>query len=351
VALFGGDAEDGFHSDGFHAVDPSFAEATPSPMALRRAARLVADWRPDVIHIHELEAPALGHRLRSVAPVVISVHGYTGCAAGLHYFTPGEDCRRSHGRGCVPNMLFRGCLQERDVRQVPALYRTTSARVAALRSADATVAYSRRVLAHLNANRACRPSLVPLFVPIPKAAPPAAASRRILFVGRVVAAKGLHVLLRALTLMDAELEVCGDGRYMPRARAFATRLGVAERVAFLGWRSAADLEHSYLRAAVTVMPSLWPEPFGLSGLEALARERPVVASATGGIPEWLDHGRAGFLVPAGDHVALAGAISTLLDDPDRRQAMGAAGRSRVKADFSEARHVQALHEVYARTRA
>jgi glycosyltransferase involved in cell wall biosynthesis len=308
----------------------------------------VADWRPDVIHTHELEAPVLGRRFGSVAPVVMSVHGYSGCSPGLHYFAPGEDCRRSHGPGCVANMLFRGCLHSWDVRQVPALYRNTSARVAMLRNVDATVAYSRRVLAHLNANGARSPSLVPLFVPLPGEAPPEAASRRILFVGRVVAAKGLQVLLRALTLLDAELEVCGDGWYMPRARALAARLGVAERVAFLGWRSALDLEQSYGRAAVMVMPSLWPEPFGLSGLEALARERPVVASATGGIPEWLDDGRAGLLVPPGDHVALAGAISALLDDPDRRQAMGAMGRSRVEADFSETRHVEALSEVYAR---
>jgi glycosyltransferase involved in cell wall biosynthesis len=347
VALFGGRVERGFSWDGHHTVDAAFAGAAPPAAALRRAARLIAEWRPDLVHTHDLEAPALSVRLRSVAPVVASVHGYPGCSPGLHYFTPGDDCRRSHGPGCVPNMLLRGCLHSRDVRQIPALYSVTSARVAALRSADATVAYSRRVLAHLNANGARRPSLVPLFVPLPGEAPPDAASRRILFVGRVVAAKGLDVLLRALSLIDAELEVCGDGWYMPRARALAVRLGVAERVAFMGWRSAADLEHSYGRAAMTVMPSLWPEPFGLSGLEALARERPVVASATGGIPEWLDHEQAGLLVAPGDHVALAGAISRLLDDPDRRRAMGAMGRARVEADFSETRHVEALSEVYA----
>jgi glycosyltransferase involved in cell wall biosynthesis len=92
---------------------------------------------------------------------------------------------------------------------------------------------------------------------------------------------------------------------------------------------------------------MWPEPFGLAGLEALVRGRPVVASATGGIPEWLRHGRSGLLVAPGDHRALARALSSLLDDPERCQAMGAYGRALIEAEFSEVRHVEALARVYS----
>ncbi len=347
VSLFGGRTDSSFSWPGSYTIEPVFATTRATPDSLDQARRRVAEFAPHVVHVHDVADPAVALQLRRVAPVVVSTHGYPGCSSGAHYFTPGEECRRSHGPGCLANMLFRGCLHSKDVRQVPRLYRATTLRISGLHRADATVAYSRRVVNHLRANGAHDAHLVPLFVPIPENSPPPVTARRILFVGRVVPAKGVAVLLRALSRIDAELEVCGDGWYLPKARVLASRLGVSDRVTFSGWRSFADLESAYARASVTVMPSMWPEPFGLAGLEALVRGRPVVASATGGIPEWLRHGRSGLLVAPGDHRALARALSSLLDDPERCQAMGAYGRALIEAEFSEVRHVEALARVYS----
>jgi glycosyltransferase involved in cell wall biosynthesis len=347
VSLFGGRTDSSFSWPGACTIDEVFATAHATTDSLDQARRQVAEFRPHVVHVHDLADPAVGVHLRRVAPVVFSTHGYPACSSGVHYFRPGQECDRSHGPGCIPNMLFRRCLHSKDVRQVPRLYRATTVRLSGLHRADATIAYSLRVVRHLRANGAHDAHFVPLFVPAPDRSPAPATGRRVLFAGRVVPAKGLDVLLRALSLIDADLEVCGDGWYMPKAQALASRLGVRERVVFSGWRSSTELDRAYAEAALTVMPSVWPEPFGLAGLEALVRKRPVVASATGGIPEWLHHGRSGLLVPPGDHQALASALSSLLDDPERRQAMGAYGRSLIQAQFSEARHVEALARVYS----
>jgi glycosyltransferase involved in cell wall biosynthesis len=99
------------------------------------------------------------------------------------------------------------------------------------------------------------------------------------------------------------------------------------------------------------MPSLWPEPFGLVGIEALAAGRPVVASATGGVGDWLADGVNGLLVRPGDAPALAGALNELLDDPARQRAMGAAGSEMVAARFTPEQHVAALLDAYRRARA
>ncbi len=120
-----------------------------------------------------------------------------------------------------------------------------------------------------------------------------------------------------------------------------------ERVAFAGWLGPEQLAHELAEASIVAIPSLWPEPFGLVGIEALAAGRPVVASATGGVEEWLDDGRTGLCVPAGDAKALAEALSELLADPARQQEMGAAGRRDVAERFTESRHVAALLEAYA----
>jgi glycosyltransferase involved in cell wall biosynthesis len=85
-------------------------------------------------------------------------------------------------------------------------------------------------------------------------------------------------------------------------------------VTFAGWVPHHALESYYARAAVCVVPSRWPEPFGMVGVEAMARGRPVVAFAVGGIPDWLDDGVTGILAPEADTAALGAAIATLLGD-------------------------------------
>jgi glycosyltransferase involved in cell wall biosynthesis len=91
------------------------------------------------------------------------------------------------------------------------------------------------------------------------------------------------------------------------------------------------------RASVVIVPSIFPEPFGLVATEAMAVGTPVVASAVGGLPDVLDHGRAGVLVPPGDPTALRRAVVELLVDPDRRAALAAAGRRQAaRLDGSEA---------------
>src|SRR4029077_1314874 len=103
-------------------------------------------------------------------------------------------------------------------------------------------------------------------------------------------------------------------------------------------------------ASLVAVPSLWPEPFGLVGIEAFAAGRPAVARANGGIGDSLDDGVSGLSVPAGDARALARALNELLDDPQRQQEMGAAGRKTVAERFSPEHHVAALSEAYESAR-
>ena len=154
------------------------------------------------------------------------------------------------------------------------------------------------------------------------------------------------MLLRAARAVDGEFLICGDGRALPAMRRLAARLGVQERVTFAGWLGPAQLASEFAEASVVAIPSLWPEPFGLVGIEAQAAGRPVIASATGGVSDWLEDGRTGICVPPGDARALAAALSELLSDPDRQDAMGAAGRRAVGARFTEERHVAALLDAY-----
>jgi glycosyltransferase involved in cell wall biosynthesis len=307
---------------------------------------------PEIVHLHQFEEPGVVALLRAHAPVVISVHGYTACSSGVHYFGPGEECTRAHGPGCVPNLLARGCAHTRDPRWLPGAYRHAGRGRAALQAADLVVSYSSAVDRHLSINAVERRRVVPLFTTMtPVGGSGHAQRRRVVFAGRVIAAKGIDVLIRAAPSVEAEFVVCGDGVKLAAMRRLAQRLGVAERVRFTGWLGGEQLARELAEASVLALPSVWPEPFGLVGIEALAAGRPVVASATGGIEDWLEHGVNGLRVPAGDPAALAAALNELLADPARQAAMGESGRQLVAARFSRERHVTALGDAYRAARA
>ena len=95
------------------------------------------------------------------------------------------------------------------------------------------------------------------------------------------------------------------------------------------------------------MPSLWPEPFGLAALEAMAMGKPIIASRTGGLPEIVVHGETGLLVGGGDVAALHGALALLMADPGLCARLGAAGRQRVARHFSANAVVPRFEQLYA----
>jgi glycosyltransferase involved in cell wall biosynthesis len=300
-----------------------------------------------VIHTHQFDDPLVNAELQRRAPLVSSVHGYSACTSGVHYFRPGHECDRAHGPGCVPNLLARGCAHTRDPRWLPHSYRHVTGARESLRRADLTVAYSRTIDRHMAINGVERRAIVPLFSTVPVASASGhERRRRVVFAGRLVRPKGVDVLIRAARAVEAEFVICGSGKRLQALRRLAARLGVGDRVSFAGWLEPQQLARALAEASVVAIPSLWPEPFGLVGIEAFAAGRPVVASDTGGVEDWLDPGRTGLSVPAGDANALARALSELLDDPQRQQSMGAAGRLTVERRFTERHHVTALLGAY-----
>jgi glycosyltransferase involved in cell wall biosynthesis len=319
--------------------------STDSPADVRLADSLAI--RPTVIHLHQFEDPEVLELMRRDAPVVVSVHGYSACTSGVHYFDPGQECTRAHGPGCVPNLLFRGCAHARDPRWLPSAYRRVTRSVQTLRAADLAISYSSVIDRHLAANGIVRRRVIPLFPTlVPGVGSGHETRRRVVFAGRVVAAKGVGVLIRAARTVDAEFVVCGDGWQLAAMERLARRIDVLDRVQFRGWLDEEPLAQELAEASVVVLPSLWPEPFGLAGIEAFSAGRPVIASDTGGIGDWLEHGVSGLRVPPGDAGALASALTELLASPERQRAMGIAGRSTVLERFSRERHVSGLLAAY-----
>lgn len=168
--------------------------------------------------------------------------------------------------------------------------------------------------------------------------------------GRLVPIKGLTYLVRALASLrdevpDIRLEIAGSGPEREPLEKEVHSLRLTDHVTFLGWQR--DLEAVMPRWDVFVLPSL-EEGFGMAALEAMAAGLPVVATAVGGVPELVEDGRTGWLVPPADSDALAGRLRTLLLHPELRRALGAAGRTRARQHFSMDQMVARIAEIYDR---
>lgn len=162
---------------------------------------------------------------------------------------------------------------------------------------------------------------------------------------RIEPVKGISFLIQAITqLPGVEAIIIGDGSERESLEAKASKLGVGERIHWLGFRN--DVQELIPAFDVFVQPSLY-EGLSNSILEAMAAYLPVVATSAGGTPELVVDQETGLLVPPENVQALAEAIRGLLDDENRRQHYGQAGRERVEAMFTAEKMVRQTEDLYS----
>jgi glycosyltransferase involved in cell wall biosynthesis len=303
-------------------------------VALTRLTRLMRRLRPHVVHTHTAKAGTLGRLAARLAGVPVIVHTYHGHV--LHgYFSPAR------------TRFFIGI--ERWLARFTDRLLTVSERV-------------RRELLDLRIGSPDRFEVVPLGLDLDGFL--ACESLRgelrrelglgeeplVGIVARLVPIKAHEVFLEAAQKVAAAIPaarfvIVGDGERRGELETAAGRPGLRGRVHFLGWRS--DLDRIYADLDVVALTSR-NEGSPVSLIEAMAAARPVVATRVGGVPDLVEDGVSGRLVPAGDASALAGALKALLADPERRRTMGEAGRRRVYPALSAWRLVADIDRLYTR---
>jgi len=172
--------------------------------------------------------------------------------------------------------------------------------------------------------------------------------RLVVAIGRLVPYKGYDVFLRALAGIQAQAVVIGAGPLKTELETMAERLGIADRVTFVGSQSADDIK-CYLHAArVFTLPSVTEaEAFGIVQIEAMAAGRPVVnTSLKTAVPDIARNDREALTVTPGDAVALADALQKLLDEPALAEHLGRNGQQRAHDAYDQAMFLQKMHGLY-----
>jgi glycogen(starch) synthase len=283
-------------------------------------ATLKREFRPDVVHLTFNDPSVWFHRqTRSVHPAAAVVTLQAPLAASF----------------AQAHTLSRALLEEADwITCVSASLRRPLDRELPHLSARISVIYNSLPAAHRRAT------------PVPVDPP------RLLMLGRLAPEKGFDLGVQAFARVAAvrpevRLWIAGDGPERARLLAMVAELKLERQVEFLGEVDPGRVPEVLDAATVVVMPSR-QEGLPLVAVESLWHGRPLVATAVDGLPETLDHDRTGLLVEPENPAALAGAVLSLLDRPERLPAMGRAARELAQQKFSWPACVDAYDELYQR---
>ncbi|MFM7406067.1 MAG: glycosyltransferase family 4 protein [Cuspidothrix sp.] len=312
----------------------------------------------ELLHIHD---PDMLRYFREECPAVLTIHNHSSyCSSGTKYLADrGKICNRSmHILGCTWGHLIDGCGSRRP-ENIVNRWQNTSRFLKDIANLNITlIANSNYVRQEMIFNGVSPDKIITLLCAVERPQYPVIPlnseihdQQRILFVGRIVPYKGLAWLLKALAKTDPkiQLDIAGEGWGKPKMIELAERMGLGDRITWHGWCDSEKLEALYQQCFTVVFPSLWPEPAGLVTLEAYAHCRPIIASASGGIPEYIHNYQTGILVPPDDIQKLANAINELAQNYHQARLMGEEGQNLFEQKFVMDVHIQKLEKIYDQT--
>jgi glycosyltransferase involved in cell wall biosynthesis len=349
------------HGGGTERGEAEWQETFAERFALGPATALddvLARFSPDVVFLHKSSDPAVLRSLSaSPRPVVRMVHDHDlYCMRGYKYGVFSRQiCHRAASAYCV--FPCGATLGRRAGGGFPLRWVSYRGK---RREIDLNKHFHRLIVAtdymrgELLRNGFAAEQ-IEIHPPVPRSNPvpgdPSFGPRNlIVYAGQVIRGKGVDVLLESLARVQHPFEcvILGDGSQRAECERLSQRLGLGNRVRFAGFVPQARIAEYYREASLAVMSSVWPEPFGATGLEAMRCGLPVVAFEAGGISEWLLHGVNGFLVPWMDRDAFARRVDALLADKALGRRLGMAGRQNAHERFNFDVYIDGLEDLLGR---
>lgn len=320
--------------------------------AAKRLNRLLGQFRPDVAHVHCIYhhlSPSVLWTLRKAGiPIVLTAHDLKILCPAYKMLNSGGICERCKDHS-VWNVARYKCVH--NSRAVSMLVGAEAAVHKALktyrRTVDMVVAPSeffvRKFLEWGWPEERIR--LVRNCVDVPEDPAVSKVGSYFLYFGRLAVEKGVSTLMRAASMAGMRLVIAGTGPEEENLKRLAGELpGTIE---FLGFLGGEPLRRAVLGARAVVVPSEWYENNPMAVLEAFSLGKPVIGARIGGIPELVRDGTTGLLFDSGDVQQLARALlaTTSMDD-DTLTNLGENGRALVRSEFSRARYVETMLEIY-----
>ncbi|MFA6417092.1 MAG: glycosyltransferase [Patescibacteria group bacterium] len=342
-----------FNEGGFKDKLKSPGRMIYSLEAKRKFKKLVADFKPEIIHIHniyhQLSPSILDVAKKAGIPVVMHVHDYKLICPNYQLFAHGEICE-----ACKPHKYYK-CAQKKCFKDSRS--KSFLAALEMYLHHSVLKIYERNITTFITPSAFMKSKLVEWGWPAVKIKvivnpfdaqmslslneeiPPL--EKYLLYFGRLSEEKGLKTLIEAAALTGAKLKFVGDGPQKIELDTLAKKINA--HLEFLGFKSGEELKQLILKARAVVIPSIWLENMPLSLLEALSLGKVVIASNIGGIPEIIKDGDNGLLFIPGNIKDLVRKINDLdVLDLDK---IGREAKESVK-NFNEPENLKQVTNVY-----
>ncbi len=322
-----------------------------SSQAHTLAKRALAEFQPDIVHLHILQ----GHLSPSVLlpfykakiPIIQTQHDYRQLCPATHFLSHGEVCEACKGKK-YHQAIAKRCRKGSLLRSS----------VAALGSyaSDYMYQYDKMISAYIAPGEFLRQKMIGFGYAPEKittlynayfgniVAQTEIEREHILFVGRLSIEKGVDLLVRSAKDLGVPVHLAGDGPEREKLEKLAIEIG-AENVRFLGFLNAEALRAQYRKALMMVLPSRWYENGPLVLLEAYANGTPVVGARIGAIPEFVEEGVTGYLFEPNNAEDLHQRLRNALSRRKNLRKMGEEARLMVADKFSPALYIEKLEEI------
>jgi|GEM_PF-202660 len=321
--------------------------------------RIIKKEKPDVIHLHNVYNPLTIKSAEKFAPVIRMMHDYYSICPALNKYLRGYNkiCKHSFGIYCLLMLPWNHCVgadMEITMNRICDKIREVEANKRLKKILVASTYMKKELLK--NGFLAGQVDILPYFSDLYIKRDRRDISYKeklIIAVGRITLIdKGFEYLIDALPFLKGEYTVAiiGDGPAVNFLKQRVNQKGLHNKITFTGWLSRDRIIDYYSRCRVVVVPSMWAEPFGIVGIEAMYYAKPVVAFKVGGIPDWLINNKNGFLVTRGNIKELAKKIQFFLDNNDIAKKMGLVGKKIAEKKFSPDMSINKLLEIYKEVR-
>ena len=324
-----------------------------STSASRGMEAVLADFRPDVVHLHNIYHQLSPSVLRPIArrglAAVMTLHDFKLACPSYQFLDHGrvcEACLGGHFRHAVARRCKDGSLGASAVLAGELYLHTATRAYAPVRRFICPSRFLAGKMAEAGVF-AARLRHLPHFIDTRGMEIKSSPGGPILVAGRLSHEKGVDIAVQAMAaLPEGRLEIAGTGPEEAKLRRLADAVAPG-RVHFHGLLPKPEIHRLMLSSSVVAVPSRWYENQPMVVLEALARGVPVVGSRLGGLPELVRPGQTGELVPANAPAALAGALRPFITDPGHGWSMRDRAAEGIRSEFSSEGHLQRLTDLYA----
>lgn len=308
-------------------------------MALKK---LLMNFYPDIVHIHNIDKKMSASilPLLNKIPTLMAIHDLDLIYPGSEYLSI-HDCKMPSGRYCNKCTTLKSYIffKLKNWVRIPIIKKNI----------DLFIAPSKYILKKTRSNLGIN-NIIRINHGINLYKYESLRDTdQLLFVGRIDKTKGVYSLIYAYNKIvklypNAKLIIAGDGKEKNNLLALVKKHDL-KNVYFTGWLKEEDIIHLYENSSIIIVPSICEESFGLVGIEAMSVGRPVIASRVGGIPEWLEDGKTGFLVDPGNPDQIAEKIIQLFSDRKLMEQMGKNARKKAE-QFSIEKHANKIEKTY-----